>query len=769
MDRIKRTADIIKSYYRFKNDNDAPAFIREVCHYFDEVKDEALSESDLSLLVFLANSVGLPQYYSLLKDKFTSVQISDEGINALTVGAFLHEASLKVDEHSMLHRYQKDILDRFDVSNRNRFILTAPTSFGKTFLVYEIIKKMGYQNVLLVFPAISLLSENYVRLCNSPYFNTYKIHTLSEESYSLDEKNIFIFTPERYLSFMDSHVELRFDFAFIDEIYKIDNGFVIDQETKGENERDIAYRLALEFISKRTRDMFLAGPYMNISEEDPDSSFRHFVLDNGFVVLSYNNYEIVEQSYFSIKKRREYTIDQFLIEMPKQKLEQIAQITKEISSPQENTIVYCGRRSDAERYARALLADDSVVTSFAHRTSTVNSPIFDAFIQHLESVFGEDWIVVKALKKRVGIHHSLIPKYIQKEIINLFNRGFLLCLFSTTTITEGVNTTAKNVVITSNKKGSKALKPFDAKNIAGRAGRFSQHYRGRIIDLSPDFNSLAKGTPEVVSHKNYDLNSPKTDVDYQITDDQYLSIVERQDKLSIQELIRAVGIPEEVIGCFKVVGPRNKLELYNRIQHLTEEQCNSIDNISRRLISSGFTKIDWLGFQIILDVIEPIVTEAKLKEPLAYKVGEAQYSLLTILVASYLSGGFTGMIDYYVKKPKSPLNKDEAVRKVADFVYNIFKYHLVKYLGVFDVLYRYHRSQVTSVDMDDLPGLGSLLQKLEYNAITPLARKISDYGVPFKLIKHYDVEHPSDDKEDFDSYERYVDTQISANILHNNS
>lgn len=99
---------------------------------------------------------------------------------------------------------------------------------------------MQYQNVLLIFPAISLLSENYARLCSWEAFSDYAIHSLSEEEFDITQKNIFIFTPERFLSFMDSHQHLHFNFAFIDEVYKIDNSFVIDQETSGENERDTA-------------------------------------------------------------------------------------------------------------------------------------------------------------------------------------------------------------------------------------------------------------------------------------------------------------------------------------------------------------------------------------------------------------------------------------------------------------------------------------------------------------------------------------------------
>ena len=52
-----------------------------------------------------------------------------------------------------------------------------------------------------------------------------------------------------------------------------------------------------------------------------------------------------------------------------------------------------------------------------------------------------------------------------------------------------------------------------------------------------------------------------------------------------------------------------------------------------------------------------------------------------------------------------------------------------------------------------------LLQKLEYNALSAKARKVSDYGVPFKLIDCYDSE--SYDKGQFDAYESYVDQEVS--------
>lgn len=642
--------------------------------------------------------------------------------------------------------------------------MTAPTSFGKTFLVYEIIQKMQYQNVLLIFPAISLLSENYARLCKLDTFQSYKIHSLSEEEFSLSEKNIFIFTPERFLSFMDSHQHLHFDFSFIDEIYKIDNSFIIDQETSGENERDTAYRLALEFICKLSNDMLLAGPYMALPRPDAQQqkSFNNFAGDNEFSFLRYNQFEIVSKEYTTVKSKRQYHIDEIPVEIGStSKGQKIANIIKSLSTPKENTIVYCSRRSDTEAYARYLLQDQSLISSFQETCSGIESVTYEMFINHLKHTFGDDWIVLKALKGRIGIHHSLIPKYIQKEIINLFNEGTLLCLFSTTTITEGVNTSAKNIIITSNKKGIKPLRQFDAKNIAGRAGRFHQHYSGRVIDLNNGFENIVNGQPEILEHKNYDVQATKTDVDYQITKDQYLSESERQEKAAILSRVAASEIPSEVFDCFRVVGPKDKLILYSYISSMPWWIVDEIKRVSQYLAQSGAHSLYWSGFQQIMDLILPIVREDKLKQLITIRTGkQQQYSLVTVLLSSYLSGGFLSMVEFYVKRSDSPKIKDKAMRQVADFVYNVFKYHLVKYLGLFDVFFRYQVSKSENIDMEDVAGLGLLLQKLEYNALSPNARKVSDYGVPFKLIDCYDSKTLYD-KGQFDAYEQHIDQEIS--------
>ena len=83
-----------------------------------------------------------------------------------------------------------------------------------------------------------------------------------------------------------------------------------------------------------------------------------------------------------------------------------------------------------------------------------------------------------------------------------------------------------------------------------------------------------------MEHKNYDITFPKTDVDYQITKDKYLSEVERQDKEDIQAQIIASEIPSDVFDCFRVVGPKDKLTLYSYISSVPWWTIEDIKRVS---------------------------------------------------------------------------------------------------------------------------------------------------------------------------------------------
>lgn len=683
-------------------------------------------------------------------------------MNLLSVSSFLNEANLTVN-NQILHKYQKEIVDKFSHRTSNRYVLSAPTSFGKTFLTYEIIKKMNYSNILLIFPTISLLSENYMKLACDEFFKSYKIHTLSEiEEEEIGEKNIFIYTPERYLSFLDNNNKY-FEFTFIDEIYKIDNDFIIDNDTPEENERDTAYRLSLEYACRNSGDMLLVGPYIQFQMSMGEvGSFKNFVLINGFSIIEYNDVEIVSKTVTHLD-RNKFEIGNTVYKLKtgtNSMQDKVVQSVLQLISTEENIIVYCYRKFDTERFARKLLEDESYNDKLKQNESS--SEIFNIFLEHIERTFGSDWIVCRALKKQIGIHNSSVPKYIQKEIINLFNQGILYCLFSTTTITEGVNTTAKNLIVTSVRKGDKPLKQFDAKNIAGRAGRFNNHYSGNVIDLTKNFETIVDSVQDSIEHKNYDKKRNKNDIDLEVTLDDFLTDDDRVLKEKVENLKKESGLPNFIFQSYKVIGPLEKISIYNRIRNMSDTELRRIDQLKKSLQLNRGTDINWEGFQTVIEICKNFVANQSLKGLMEKEVeirGENSVSVLVIQISNYLKSGFLGTVQYYVNEQKK--SKDTAMRDTAKLVYTTFKYHLVKYLGVFDLLYRYHISQIYKRKFDDVSGIQILLQRLEYNALTVEGRKLSDYGVPFALIKFYDE---NNGQKLFDAYEMYIDSQVQ-NLL----
>ena len=722
--------------------------IKQVCSFFDLVKNDELSQADLKFLKYISNIVGIPHYFDLLASGFQqNIEIQDYNLN--TFSAELYESSLFVSNINKVHKYQKIILDKFSKNKLNKYFLSASTSFGKTHLVYDILLKMQYSNIALIFPTIALLSENLEKIISDSSCvelkNTYKIHTLSDVK-ELGERNIFIYTPERFLSFTDKN-NLHFDFIFIDEIYKIDNDFVLDEKSI-ENERDTAYRVATGQLLKNASDVLLAGPYINIPNNN-ESSFNKFINENKIEILDFNNYEIVDKTYTNIKSARKYNIDNAIeidFKHHIRKGSRLKELVKSIVESKENCIVYCPNRDKTEKYAKDLLSSNYLI----HH----NSLPYNSFLNHLENNFNPEWIVIKALKQGIGVHHGLVPKYIQKEIINLFNNGLINVLISTTTITEGVNTSTKNLVVTKDTKGGKPLKKFDAQNISGRAGRFLKHYKGRVVVLKNDFMKILESTGDNIKHKNYEKDVNKSEVDIFNSSKEYLTSQDKNIKLSVLKKQRSKGLPNSLFNQYKTVSRQDKMQVYDNILNLSQDDKTKVSDAVNKI----YTRFDlsWSGFEVIFDkILKPIIKNGNVLGMINHKTPNG-YSILIVKLHSYITGGFNSLVKYEIDNKEQ--SYDLAIRHSADFVYNILKYHVVKYLGVFDIIYKYINSTTNNCSIEEISGIDRLLSKLEYNAFSDKGRLASDYGVSKNLLDYYEILEKNSKKADevknkFDNYE----------------
>lgn len=737
-----------------------PEMISAVCSCFDYMRGQDLSKSDRLFLHYLANQAGVPHYYYPMLGIGQEVE---ENICLQTLCNYVRESTLMVGEKISLHRYQKEILERFVKGRANRFFLSASTSFGKTFLVYEIIRKMCYDNIILIFPTIALMSENMGKINTDPNYRWvkeyYNVHTLSDIE-EWGKHNLFIYTPERYLSFLDKNTQIpHIDFVFVDEAYKLDNSFVIDGEEQ-ENERDITYRVALAYLLRNTSvDCLLAAPYVgnldNLASR-PNDSFAIFLQLQSISVLDYNKYEIVGKTTYQAVRRKSIVLDEkyeiVLEETGKQK--RFVSLVRQIVEHGENLIAYAYSRASVESYAKLLIDSGSI--------RDINTKPFADFIRHLEHAFGGkggEWVVTKALHKGIGIHHGLVPKYIQNEIIRLFNEGVLHTLICTTTITEGVNTTAKNILILSDKKGSKTLKKFDAMNIEGRAGRFLKHYQGRILVLEDKFNKIMEMPDENLHHKYFDVSATKNDIDLLfIEDNQFLNPKDILRKSELDGMLATYPLHDLIRTSFSTIPLPDKIELYQRFVNLPRKERWEIDNFIAHYYSHK--SYDANGFDCICSVMRPIVKNQKLQQLIDHKVNDG-LSLLSILVSYYLKQGLEGSIKYNAGRHSI----DQAVRESSDFVFNTLKYQVVKYLGLFNLIYHVVQMEKSGKAFDDTIGLDYMLLKFEFNASTIQGRIVSDLGAPNRVVEYFDnLEKPNRALRLFNGMDAY-EQKVSLSII----
>lgn len=739
MDRFERSANLIKKINESKRTGaTSPELLREVCSFFNDVKNELHSDADLHFLRYIAMSAGVPQYYAMLGNFIDGFEerVSDVGLDELSM--MVRESAMHTTPGTLLHRYQWAVLNRFAAGQRNRIFLSATTSFGKTFLVYEVIRKMGYNNIALIFPTISLLSENLFKVFTDDEYawikDNYKIHTLSDFQ-ELGKKNVFIYTPERYLSFLDKNAGVDLDFVFVDEVYKLDNSYIIDEEAK-ENERDIAYRLSLhELLRREATDALLVGPYIVLPANDGNqqSSFKTFLEHYGFQTVDYNQFDVVSKLEVPVKTAKRVAVgNEFeLTFIGTSKNDHVIGLVRQLVERNENVIIYCSQKPHTERWAKTLIDVQDVLPP-------IQNERLASLVNHLERLFadrkGAQWIVTKALKQGVGIHHGLVPKYIQQEIISLFNEGVLKVLICTTTITEGVNTTAKNMVVLSGKKGLKDLKKFDAQNIEGRAGRFMKHYQGRIFVLDDLFMQRMQQEDEPIRHKQFEVAEDKQDVDILLMEPQYLTQRQVERKQRLDDMKERHLMPDACFDAFRTVPYDDKIYLYNTIVRFSQADHAKIKELISKFVGQKRTTRD--GLELICRTIRPIVRNEKLRFFVEKGHPDRNNCYLVDMIGAFVANGFAGSANYYIRKEK---DVDKGVRMASEFVFNILRYQVVKYLGLFNMVYKNCVAANRHCTVDDVNGIEALLLRLEYSADTMLGRKASDIGASFDVVKYYDI------------------------------
>ncbi|HCE2503312.1 TPA: DEAD/DEAH box helicase [Vibrio parahaemolyticus] len=357
---------------------------------------------------------------------------------------YAHEA-FKVDvgerETLALHREQSSILKKL-IEGKN-LAVSAPTSFGKSFVIDAFIALKKPKNVVIIVPTIALTDETRRRL-HKKFGANYKIITTSEAR--LGDSNIFIFPQERAIHYAEQLENI--DILIVDEFYKASSAFDKDRSPSLIN-------AILKLGSKAKQKYFLAP---NISSLN-DSLFTK---NMEFVNVNFNTVFLEKHELYEEINGDERAKSDTLINI--------------LSNTAGKTLIYAGTFRNI----------DSVSNLLTDRFPSSESGLLRDFHHWLGKNYDVNWKLTNLVKRGTGIHNGRLHRSLSQIQVRLFEEEHgLKNLVSTSSIIEGVNTSAENVVLWSNLsgRGRARINDFSYKNIIGRGGRMFRHFIGKIYIL----------------------------------------------------------------------------------------------------------------------------------------------------------------------------------------------------------------------------------------------------------------------------------------------
>lgn len=715
-------------------------------------------------------------------NKFTCENINGKDNTAILKDCAVDEL-YKTKSGFVLDKAQKEVLDAFE-ENGHRLFLSAPTSFGKTFLLKEIIYRHyeEYKNIVIVLPTVALLMEVTEELeqFNDKASLGFTLYNSVYKDINISDRNIFVLTPERVLRLLAIMPDIRLDFFFFDEIYKIDEDVSMKSEdddsdimqvNKEKNQsnqsehRAIAFRLALYFLLKRCLACYLAGPF--IALESLCSGFREMLkrhkiysIEITFSPTLKNEIDFYGEKYVYksvFGKEEEKTTASTNID----KLVYVAQ--KLNISTTNQAIVYCLYPAYTEKNAR----------EFADRT---NEPIKENkeivhFLEHLKRNYSfkygnnnsfDNWDFVYALKRGIGIHNGKFPKYFQREIMQMFNYGSMSVLFCTSTIVEGVNTNAKTVVIFNNLSGkTDESKKFLLLNINGRAGRYQHHFVGNVVYLNRKNSDLIRCGSIALNFKLYDDSLILQDLDLENVDEDDLSSANIQKKKEMNfddELL-----PDSVFAENRLIERKKQERILNLILERIDE-FKGIEHASIKIFTEEY-------FESILNIWAEVG-----------EINNTQVNAIKYFSINYANNSYGGVLKYEFDRYDPNKNSDahkfanETYRKVFRNVKDTVEYQLPRIISLFETLIN-RAFEIKGIQLEVQIDLSHIIRFFEVGATSFLGTDMIEKGVPVIAVRKVEkmclsgeqlVEQKEQFKEVYQSkqniFDEYEKTKVESYI-----
>ena len=375
---------------------------------------------------------------------------------------------------------RRDIIETYEQFNSEQDLLkdennyisySAPTSYGKSSIINELIVNDNYNKIGIIVPTRSLINQTYHKIKEE--IKGYKI-IVHDEMYDGEEKFIGILTQERALRLLEKE-NFYFEKIYIDEAHNILND---------DNRSILLTRLIRKNkIKCENQKIVYFSPVIN---ESKNLEIRNNVVDIKQYRVKFN---VKEPEIFELtlnKQERKYNrfINEFyLTDKGKPMYEYI------IKNSNEKNFIFINRPIKIEKFSRDFLSN--------YKIPDLEDEEIKEIIEMLKKHVHEDFYITDLIKKGIVYIHGKMPEQIKDYLEYKFKKcEKLKYIIANHVILEGMNLPIDRLFILSVRNLSKA----QLVNLIGRVNRLNEIF-------TKEKNNLEKLMPKIffVNSKEYNI------------------------------------------------------------------------------------------------------------------------------------------------------------------------------------------------------------------------------------------------------------------------
>lgn len=377
-------------------------------------------------------------------------------------------------------------------------VFSAPTSSGKSFLIMNYIAQRLVASTkftaVYIVPTKALMAEvqtttasaarnaglsapEFVVLSSPNVLNISEVRTIP--------KKVLVLTQERLQELLANRMDISVDLLILDEAQKVaegDRGIVIEDAIRELIESNPSMQKIM--ISPYVSNLVKFGQIFNVpnervvTETTSRSPVGQSVLFVKFTRTSERPGVSVEVSAYLPEIETMVPLETISNKrnLPKLIYDRKAWVARFLVSEDEPTLIYCNGSSDSRKVGQRLVSYSS--------KENQSEEVLEA-IDFLKEHVHKEYYLTELLRFGVGYHYGKMPQFIRFFVKDLFEKKKITMLCCTSTLLEGVNLPAKNLVMYKPRAGS-LLTTLSTRNLVGRAGRLQKDYYGKIYCIEDD-------------------------------------------------------------------------------------------------------------------------------------------------------------------------------------------------------------------------------------------------------------------------------------------